>query len=111
MVESDSGAVDEEDVSDDITQLGLCHQPVSQEPWRGAGYIDGVPYTAASTCGDGACSLHMLFGRPSEDGDQLFMKDVREKVLSILPADVSSALGSFSLLRGTLLVDVLEKNI
>ena len=51
--------------------------------------VDDVSYTAAATCGDGACGLHSLWGLPTKEAGSLLCSDAREKLLEVLPALVA----------------------
>ena len=53
-------------------------------------YLGGELMHVVKTCGDGACSMHSLWGvpSPSRDGEgelELFLQDVRDKLFSQIP--------------------------
>ena len=61
------------------------------------GLLDkGEAATAAETCGDGACSLHCLWGSviPSPAGNMYFCEDARQKLCSAMPVEVSDILST-----------------
>ena len=51
------------------------------------GFIDGLPYQSARTCGDGACALHAVLGQPGAEYGVLHRFRAREEFLSDLPID------------------------
>ena len=53
---------------------------------------DGQMATAAETCGDGACSLHSIWGSmiSSPAGSPYYCKDARHKLCEEMPTDVSA---------------------
>ena len=57
---------------------------------------DGQMATAALTAGDGACSLHSLWGNVKADmaGNMYYRKNAREKLLKSMPTDVTRILTS-----------------
>ena len=50
---------------------------------------EGDTATAAETCGDGACSLHCLWGSviPSPAGNMYFCEDARQKLCNAMPVE------------------------
>ena len=46
------------------------------------GFIDGLPYQSAMTCGDGACALHAAFAIP-ETSDALAVANPRPDALAL----------------------------
>ena len=57
---------------------------------------DGQEATAAETCGDGACSLHSLWGSviSSPFGNMYYCEDARRKLCEAMPIDVNDILSS-----------------
>ena len=57
---------------------------------------DGQMATAAETCGDGACSLHSIWGSviSTPAGSAYCCKDARHKLCEEIPTDVSVILNS-----------------
>ena len=51
------------------------------------GFIDGLPYQSARTCGDGACALHDVLGQPGAADGVLHRFRAREEFLSDFPID------------------------
>ena len=51
------------------------------------GFIDGLPYQSARTCGDGACALHIVLGQSGAEDGALHRFRAREEFLADLPID------------------------
>ena len=51
------------------------------------GFIIGLTYQSAMTCGDGACALHAVLGQPGAEDGVLHRFRAREEFLSDLPID------------------------
>lgn len=100
--EQDCGAADasldmsmffDEDVDED--ERMACDGAFIKRLKNLAGSIeDGTEWTAASTCGDGACALHSLWGVPTLTpwGSWLFCEAARDMLLMSLPVDVGEVL-------------------
>ena len=69
---------------------------------RVRGSIDGTAYNAASTCGDGACALHAVWGKAEPSRHmELYAEAVRARVLAEVPENALAVSG----LRGGRLRD------
>ena len=51
------------------------------------GFIIGLTYQSAMTCGDGACALHAVLGQPAAEDGVLHRCRARKEFLSDLPTD------------------------
>ena len=78
---------DENDDSADYKRVSL-----PKACWLYSGWLeDGQMATAAETCGDGACSLHCLWGSliSTPSGNIYYCEDARRKLCEAMPLDVS----------------------
>ena len=56
----------------------------------------GADATAAETCGDGACSLHSIWGSviPTPSGNMYYCENARQKLCNSMPVDVTDMLST-----------------
>ena len=74
---------------------------------------DGQQATAAETCGDGACSLHSLWGSviSSPFGNMYYCEDARRKLCEAMPIDVNDILTSPCDAAARVLIDNLWSDV
>ena len=82
-----------DDSSDVGPQRPLLPQPIYLYSGR---LEDGQTAMAADTCGDGACSLHCLWGSliSTPAGNTFYCEDARAKLVEAMPEDVDVIFGS-----------------
>ena len=82
-----------DDSSDVGPQRPLLPQPIYLYSGR---LEDGQTAMAADTCGDGACSLHCLWGSliSTPAGNTFYCDDARAKLVEAMPDDVDVIFGS-----------------
>ena len=72
------------------------------------GHIEGCQHVAAATCGDGACSLHAIFGLPRPADSYLQCPKVRAVVLAGIPEHIEGACEAHGGAVRELCLDVLK---
>ena len=76
-----------------IVDLASVKKRLTRTGIRGS--IAGERYSAAWTCGDGACGLHSVMGTPRSDGSALFCPNARAVVFAGVPESAQEVIASF----------------
>ena len=78
----------------DMVATGMLLSPTACSNWMPL--EDGQLARAAETCGDGACSLHALWGtlRSYNNRTDYFCEDARRTLCNAMPADVQELINS-----------------